>query len=213
MVDELIRAVQRTHPLPWDELKRQFPRERIQGLMEEFGKTGIWVRCVFHGTPWALQFYTWLFDECQLPLDQLSVPGDGFYYSYDKRVSILDCVFLTNPTDIELLEFFLSRRAPSLIGLYRLLDNANYRKSNIFVELRLIEAGANPHNIARCSAPTYLYQYYGFRQRHRAAVLALLHVTKRRGMRRWIARDVWWMIAKMMWWAGREYWLQLKGLG
>lgn len=213
MVDELIRAVQRTHPLPWDELKRQFPRERIQGLWEEFEETDLWVRCTFHGTPWTLQYYTWLFDECQLPFDQLSVPEAAPYFMNCKRISVLDCVFWIHPTDIQLLEFFLSRRAPSLVGLYRLLDRANHEKSNFSVELRLIEAGAKPHLIQRGSASLYLFQYYNFRQRHRAAILALLQVAKRREMRRWIARDVWRMIAKMMWQAGREYWLQLKGLG
>lgn len=205
----MIRAVQRTHPLPWDELKRQFPRERIQGLREEFEETDLWVRCVFHGTAWALQYYTWLFDECQLPL--LSVPEAGPYFMNCKRISVFDCVFWVTPTDIQLLEFFLSRRAPSLVGMHRLLDRANHEKSNFLIELRLIEAGANPHLIQRGSASLYLFQYYGFRQQHRAAILALL--AKRPGMRRWIARDVWRMMARMVWQAGREYWLQLKGLG
>lgn len=210
MVDELIRAVQRTHPLPWDELKRQFPRERMHDMIPSLCETDIWLRCVFHGTAWTLQYYTWLFDEYQLPLDKLSVP-DNFYSSRDRRISILDCVLLANPKDIQLLEFFLSRRARSLLGLHRLLDRANNGNSNISVELRLIEAGANPHLIHRGSASTYLFQYYDFRQQHRATILALL--AKRPGMRRWIARDVWRMIAKMVWRAGREYWLQLKGLG
>lgn len=182
-----------------DQLRSAYTPEEVCDVIKRRGKSSVWMQAA-RDMDWTLLLYTWLFDHCQVPLDTEIYIS----YSFCGRPSTmfpLDWILHFCHWPVQMLDFFLSRRAPTRMGLDTLYSGCNCQET----KLRLIEAGAKP------SDPNDLcYNYYAFRQDHRAAVLAWLSVVaerRRPDLRRVVARDLWWLIGRMMWSQCRAQWL------
>jgi hypothetical protein len=95
---------------------------------------------------------------------------------------------------VELVDFYLKRKAPSFIGLD---THLKWSRAFISCSQRLLDAGAAPTKLPK---DHNLSTYYRIRQETRAAILAFLAARRRRhDLRQSVAREIWQGIAQLIW--------------
>lgn len=173
-----------------DELRRDFTHEQVrEAIYVESGWP--WLQVSFRRIEWAVAYFGWLFDECSVPLDlkllavnEWPTYGQSFIYPLDWVVYYMPWV--------ELVNFFLKRKAPTALGLDTLVTISEDES----IMRRLIQAGATPVNfIPDC----WVTHYYHHRQKQRAALVVLLGVVRKAGHYRYVARDLWRIIGQRVW--------------
>lgn len=174
-----------------DQLRSTYSPEKVRDVVKRCGKSSLWMN-VGAEIDWTLLYYKWLFDECHLPLDTgIYTPN---FFRDSNFLFPLDWVVYYGQWPVESLDFFLSRRAPTCVGLDALYSSFHFQEA----KLRLIEAGAKPRD-----SNDFCYNYYAFRLSHRAAVMAWLSVVaerRRPDLRRVVARDLWlWSQCRAQW--------------